>query len=130
MSVGLVPKEVVMLHAVLPSPNRTRRRMLLASAVGSAGALMAACVPGTGGQPPASTRPVTVEIWHPWAGTSEPLFLKIVADFHQLYPHVTVNAVIVTADVRQQKYVAAMAGGTAPAIAYPERQDFVPLVVL
>jgi multiple sugar transport system substrate-binding protein len=47
-----------------------------------------------------------------------------------LYPHITVNAVIVTADVRQQKYIAAMAGGTAPAIAYPERQDFVPLVVL
>ena len=92
--------------------------------VSAFGAAAAACAPGTGGPGSSSSAPVTMEIWHPWDGTREPFFKQVVADYQKIHPHVTINASVTPYDVLAEKYPAAAAAGTAPPMAYLERQDF------
>lgn len=103
--------------------GRLGRRSILLGAVGAVGAVPAACTPGTAGQPASSTAPVTLEVWHPWDATREPLFKQMSGAFQQKYPNVTVVPTVVTADVRYAKYVTATASGSPPAIAAPERPE-------
>ena len=65
-----------------------------------------------------------MEIWHPWDAAREPFFKQVVADYQKLHPNVTINAALTTYDVLAPKYLAATAAGTAPPMAYLERQDF------
>lgn len=102
--------------------NGLVRRLVLAQAAGGAAAVLAACTPGQGGAYK-STTPVALEIWHPWDATREPLFKQMAGAFQQKYPNITVVPTVVTADVRYAKYVTAMASGSPPAIAAPERPE-------
>ena len=100
------------------------RRTVLLGVLSSAGVMSAACVPGTAGQSSSSSAPVTMEVWHPWDAAREPFFKQVVVDFQKLHPNITVNAVTTASDVLGPKYLAATAAGTAPPIAYLERQDY------
>src|SRR5438093_6390999 len=104
------------------SRGRVSRRSILAGAVSSIG-VAAACAPGTGGSSSNTSAPVTLEIWHPWDATREPLFKQMTGAFQQKYPNITVVPTVVTADVRYAKYVTATASGSPPAIAAPERPE-------
>ena len=105
------------------SRGRVSRRSILAGAVSSIGVAAAACAPGTAGSSSTTSAPVTLEIWHPWDATREPLFKQMTGAFQQKYPNITVVPTVVTADVRYAKYVTATASGSPPAIAAPERSE-------
>jgi multiple sugar transport system substrate-binding protein len=102
--------------------NGLLRRSVLLRAAGGAAALLAACTPGQSGTSK-STTPVTLEIWHPWDATREPLFKQMAGAFQQKYPNITIVPTVVAADVRYAKYVTATASGSPPAIAAPERPE-------
>jgi ABC-type glycerol-3-phosphate transport system substrate-binding protein len=72
---------------------------------------------------------VTIEMWHPWDTTREPLFKQVVADFQKLHPSITISAVVTPSTELVTKTLAAAAAGTAPPIAYIERPDFLGYVV-
>ena len=112
-----------MLRTGTLSRGGVSRRSVLLGAAGAVGVVSAACVPGQPGTS-VSTAPVTIEMWHPWDTTREPLFKQVVADFQKLYPHITVNAVVTPSTELITKTLAATAAGTAPPIAYLERADF------
>ena len=59
--------------------------------------MLAAYVPGQKDQAKSSAAPATLEIWHPWDGTREPLFKQVTGAFQQKYTHVTVIPTVVTA---------------------------------
>jgi len=99
------------------------RRAVLMQAAGGAAAALAACTREPSGQSPSNAVPVTLEIWHPWDATREPLFKQMCSAFQQKYPNITVIPTVVTADVRYAKYVTATASGSPPAIAAPERPE-------
>lgn len=112
-----------MLRAGTLSRDGVSRRAFLLGAAGAAGVVSAACVPGEAGTS-SSTAPVTIEMWHPWDTTREPLFKQVVADFQKLYPNITINAVVTPSADLITKTLTAMLAGTMPPIAYLERPDF------
>jgi multiple sugar transport system substrate-binding protein len=103
--------------------SATVRRAVLKLAAGAAGVVVGACAPSGGGSPSSTAQPATVEIWHPWDVAREPLFNQMISDFQQIYPHITVRPTIVLAGDHPAKFIAAMAAGTPPAIANPDKQD-------
>jgi ABC-type glycerol-3-phosphate transport system substrate-binding protein len=125
-------------RATSPVGNRmTRRRYfgapLLAAArpagVALAGAVVAACGPFQGGQGASrAVQDATIEVWHPWDGTREPLFNKMAQEFEQLYPTIKVRPLVVLSTIHTEKFIAASVAGTPPAIANPgntQLPDFV-----
>ncbi len=113
-----------MLRTGIVSQGSVSWRSVLLGAAGAVGVVSAACAPGSGGPSTESTAPVAMEIWHPWDAAREPFFKQVVADYQKLHPNVTINAALTTYDVLAPKYLAATAAGTAPPMAYLERQDF------
>ena len=118
----------------LKTHRATRRRLLAAGGQGGGGQLgaasLAACgVSGPGSQPAPSATPATIDVWHPWDGTREPLFNKMVQDFQKVYPNITVQPLIMLAGVHAEKFIAASAAGTPPAVANPGNNELPDYVV-
>jgi multiple sugar transport system substrate-binding protein len=99
--------------------------------VAGAGAFAVACAGSRQDAAPAAPAPApaTVEVWHPWDGTREPLFNQMVDDFHTLHPSVTVHPLIVLATVHNERFLAASAAGTPPAVPNPGNAELPDLVV-
>ena len=112
----------------------TRRRLVTSGGKGGvallgAAALAACGLSGQGSQPAASATPVTIDVWHPWDGTREPLFNTMVKNFQKVYPHVTVQPQVVLAGVHAEKFIANSAAGTPPAVANPGNNELPDYVV-
>jgi len=105
-----------------------RRRLLAGGTLAGAAAVAACGLSGGGPDVSRTVQDATIDIWHPWDGTREPLFNKMVRDFEQLYPSIKVRPLVVLANVHTEKFIASSVAGTPPAIANPgntQLPDFV-----
>ncbi|MBM3945623.1 MAG: extracellular solute-binding protein, partial [SAR202 cluster bacterium] len=109
----------------------TRRDLLRASGAVASGGLLAACFPGAQtSAPPAQTGPVAatsvattrpqptgvVKFWHVWGGERKPIMDKMIANFRTVMPGITIEDTVLPTQGLNEKYLTAIAGGTAPEI--------------
>ena len=105
------------------SPSLTRRALFrLTAAVGPAAFVpLVACGP-IGAQPAAqggAKKPVTINYWVKWGGTSEEPENAVITNFQQKFPHVTVvgtedTQIAGTGRGDREKFIAALAAGVPP----------------
>jgi multiple sugar transport system substrate-binding protein len=63
--------------------------------------------------------PVTIEVWHPIAGTQLPLFLKVIGDFQSSHPDIIVKLTFASNDLSSnQKLFAAVSAGLPPDVTW------------
>ena len=90
-------------------------------AAGSAALVLAACGQQTSGGPAKSLEPVTIEFQHRWEGARTAVLEKILAEYKQVRPNVTVSNQLVFGSgegffdgMPYDKILAQIAGGTPP----------------
>jgi multiple sugar transport system substrate-binding protein len=103
----------------------TTRRVFLRSTGGAALplALLAACAPTaagpSGGTAGGTKKPVTIQYWVKWGGTSEEPENAVISNFQQKFPHITVvgtedSQIAGTGRGDREKFIAALAAGAPP----------------
>lgn len=65
-------------------------------------------------QAPATAAKGTVKVWHVWGGDRQPIFEKVLGDFHGKYPDIKVEHTVLSQQGMYEKYLTAIAGGDPP----------------
>jgi multiple sugar transport system substrate-binding protein len=98
---------------------------MLASALSALG--IAACggssgssTGSTGGPAAYNGKPVTITFWSPFTGREEAVMKSIIADFHKLYPNITVET---RGSITDDNIVAAIRGGSPPDLTMSQSAD-------
>jgi multiple sugar transport system substrate-binding protein len=75
---------------------------------------------GSSGPPQYNGKPVTITFWHPFTARQAAVMNSVIADFHKLYPTITVKTVGAITD---DKIVAAIRGGSPPDLTMSQSAD-------
>ena len=97
--------------------NATRRRVLLATPVGSTALALGACAPGEGGGASTQTGPVSIQYLGRGSAGEEEIYRTLIKDFEGRNPAIKVDvnwAGTGGADLIAEKITALLAGGTPP----------------
>ncbi|MGO9822457.1 MAG: extracellular solute-binding protein [Solirubrobacteraceae bacterium] len=94
---------------------------LAALAISACGGSSSGATGGSGGAPAQyNGKPVTISFWNPFTGREEGVMDSIIADFHKLYPKITVQS---RGAISDDNIVAAIRGGSPPDLTMSESAD-------
>jgi multiple sugar transport system substrate-binding protein len=95
---------------------------LAVSACGGSSSAAGGGSSGSSGSAPAqyNGKPVTITFWHPFTQRQQQVMNSVIADFHKLYPTITVKA---RGGVTDDNIVAAIRGGSPPDLTMSQSSD-------